>query len=84
LDDLLNNVSKADSQFSNVNDDIRCAFQARVTQVEEYTSLINNNILYYATAILDPRIKSNLIQEQYGTGADEIILQIREYLKQEY
>jgi hypothetical protein len=84
LDDLLDNISKANSQFSDVSDDIRCAFQAGVAQVKEYTSLINNNILYYAAAILDPRIKSNLIQEQCSTNADKIILRIQEYLKQEY
>jgi hypothetical protein len=84
LDDLLDDVSRADGQFGDVGDDIRCAFQAGVAQVEEYTSLINDNILYYAAAILDPRIKSNLIREQCGTSADEIILRIREYLKQEY
>jgi hypothetical protein len=77
-------MSWADDQFGDVSDDIRYAFQAGVTQVEEYTSLINDNILYYAIAILDPRIKSNLIREQCSTSANKIILQIREYFKQEY
>jgi hypothetical protein len=55
-----------------------------VAQVEEYTSLINDNIIYYIAAVLDPPIKCTLIREQYGEDADDIIKRIREYLKTEY
>jgi len=34
--------------------------------------------------VLDPRIKCNLIHEQYGDGANDIIFRVREYLKKEY
>jgi hypothetical protein len=84
LDDLLNNVKKADGQFGNVGDDIRAAFSTRIEQVEEYTSLINDNIIYYTAAILDPRIKCNLINEQYSDEATTVIQRIREWLKKEY
>jgi hypothetical protein len=84
LDDLLDDVSKADGQFGDVGDNIQAAFAAGVAQVEEYTSLINDNIMYYAAAVLDPRIKCNLIKEQYGDEATDIIKRIRDYLKKEY
>jgi hypothetical protein len=63
LDDLLDDVSKVDGQFGDVGDDIRDAFKVGVKQVEEYTSLINDNVIYYAAAILDLRIKCTLIKE---------------------
>ena len=69
LDDLLDDVKKADGQFGDVGDDIRAAFSAGIEQVEEHTSLISDNVMYYAVAILDPRIKCNLIKEQYGDEA---------------
>lgn len=84
LDDLLDDVSKADGQFGDVGNDIRAAFAAGVKQVEEYTSLINDNIMYCAAAVLDPRIKCNLIKEQYGDKAPDIIERMRDYLKKEY
>ena len=40
--------------------------------------------MYFAAAVLDPRIKCNLIKEQYPDTADEIIERIRVYLKKEF
>ena len=46
---------------------------------------INDNIIYYAAHILDPRIKTILIREQYDKDtADELISRIRTYLKKEF
>jgi hypothetical protein len=78
LDDLLDDVQNKDSQFGDVIDDIRKAFAARVAQVKEYNSLINENIIYHMAAVLDPRIKCTLIKEQYGDGAKEIIQRIKD------
>ena len=83
LDDLLDDVSKADGKFSNIGDDIQDAFKAGVSKVEEYTQLVNDNIMYYAAAVLDPQIKTTLIKEQCEDGADDIIKRIQEYLKKE-
>ena len=84
MDDLLDDVSKADSQFGNVGGDIRAAFAAGVAQVEEYTSLINDNIMYYAAVVLGLCIKCNLIKEQYSNKAIVVIKRIQDYFKKEY
>ena len=73
MDDLLDDVKKVDGQFGNIGNDIRAAFSTRIEQVEEYTSLINDNVMYYTAAILDLRIKCNLINEQYGDEATNVI-----------
>jgi hypothetical protein len=84
LDDLLDDVGNATGQFGDVGNDIREAFKAGVALVEEYTKLINENMMYYAASILDPRIKCNLIKEQCGDGANNIIEKVRVYLKEEW
>jgi hypothetical protein len=40
--------------------------------------------MYYAAAVLDPCIKSNLIKEQYSDKAIDVIKRIQDYLKKEY
>jgi hAT family C-terminal dimerisation region len=84
LDDLLDDVQNKDGQFGDIGDDIQDAFATGVAQVEEYNSLINENIMYHVAAVLDPRIKCTLIKEQYGDGAKEIIQRIKDWLKSEY
>ena len=64
MDDLLNDVGNATGQFGDVGEDIQEAFRAGVAQVEEYTKLINENIIYYIAMVLDPYIKCNLIKDQ--------------------
>jgi hypothetical protein len=83
LDDLLDDVSKKEGQFGDVGDDIQEAFQAGVAQIDEYTKLINENIMYYAAAVLDPRIKCNLIKEQCD-NPNGVIEKVRKYLKEEF
>lgn len=40
--------------------------------------------MYYATIVLDPRIKTTLIWEQYSTDTNNYINRIRTYLKTEF
>jgi hypothetical protein len=84
LDDLLDDVSKADGQFGDVGPDIQLAFQAGVAKLDEYHQLCRENIMYYVAQVLDPRIKLANIREQCGDNADGIIKEVREWLKKEY
>jgi hypothetical protein len=84
LDDLLDDIVNADGQFGDVRNDVRQAFQAGISVCEEYTKLVNENIMYHAAAVLDPRIKFTLIREQYRDKADEIVGRVRKYLKEEW
>jgi hypothetical protein len=84
LDDLLNDVGNAEGQFGDVGVDIRLVFQAGVNKLQEYHDFCRENIIYYVSHALDPRIKLVNIREQCGEQADEIIDEIRQWLKQEY
>jgi hypothetical protein len=64
LDDLLDDIQNSDSsdsKFGDISDDIRDAFRAGVEIVDNWMKDINDNIMYYAAYILDPRIKTILI-----------------------
>ena len=76
LDDLLDDVSKANGRFGDVGDDIREAFKAGVAQCDAYMSLVTENVMYFATSVLDPHIKYTLIKEQYSDETDEIIAKV--------
>lgn len=83
LDDLLNNVKTQDGQFSNIGNNMREAFSARVKVIKEYQKLINENIIYYAAHVLDPRIKFNLIDEQCNDPI-RIRKEVHDYFKKEW
>jgi hypothetical protein len=40
--------------------------------------------MYYAAAVLDPRVKTTLIREQCGNDANDYINRIRTYLKNKF
>jgi hypothetical protein len=82
LDNLLDDISKKKRQFSDISNDIQKAFKAGVAVVEDYQAKVNKNIIYYATAILNPHIKFNLINDQCDDPA-QIKADIRAYLKWE-
>jgi hypothetical protein len=84
LDDLFDKVSKIDGQFKDISNDIQAAFASGVVTVNHWVKQINNNIIYYTAAVLDPCVKLTLIRKQYSNGAPEIIKRIKDYLKREY
>jgi hypothetical protein len=63
LDDLLDDVSKADGRFSDVGADIRAAFASSVKKLEDYYSACRENMLYFTSHILDPRTKTSNIKD---------------------
>jgi hypothetical protein len=85
LEDLLDDVSKADGQFGDVGADIRAAFASGVKKLKDYHSACRENMLYFASHILDPRTKTSNIKDQYSANkAADIIDELRQYLKAEY
>ncbi|KAH6703993.1 hypothetical protein BKA61DRAFT_739848 [Leptodontidium sp. MPI-SDFR-AT-0119] len=84
LDDLLDDVSRADGSFGDVGDDIRTAFAAAIKKCDDYMEIVKNNDMYFAAYVLDPRVKLTNIREQFGDDTDAIILRIQKYLKKEY
>jgi hypothetical protein len=84
LDDLLNDVKKRDGKFADISDNILAAFNAIVVKLQTYYDLYRENIMYYVCYILDPRQKLVNIKQQMPNQANDIINEIREWLKKEY
>lgn len=62
LNDLLDDVGKADGQFGDVGPDIRVAFQAGVAKLEDYQALCRENIMYYVAHVLDPELSLQTLE----------------------
>jgi hypothetical protein len=85
LDDLLDDVRMAQGDFEGVDVDIREAVERAIRKMNKFTKKMDDNILYYVAATLDPRIKTSLIEAQMDqSDARLIISQVREFFKREY
>jgi hypothetical protein len=85
LDDLLDDVRMAKGQFKDVDVDLREAVESATTKMDNFTRKMDGNILYYVAAVLDPRIKTSLIEAQMSKeDADLITSEVRGFLKQKY
>jgi hAT family protein len=85
LDDLLDDVQKAEGDFEDVDTEIRDAVERGIRKMNKFARKMDDNLLYYVASVLDPRIKSSLIRSQMNEqDAVLIISQVREFLKKEY
>jgi len=85
LDDLLNDVKLAEGSFEGVDEDIRHAVEGAIKKMNKFAKKMDDNILYYVAAVLDPRIKTSFIKAQMnGPDAELVIGQVRDFLKKEY
>ncbi|KAJ9480587.1 hypothetical protein PENNAL_c0164G05839 [Penicillium nalgiovense] len=85
LDDLLDDVQKAEGDFEDVDTEIRNAVGRGIHKMNKFARKMDTNLLYYVASVLDPRIKSSLIGTQMNAqDAGMIISQVREFLKKEY
>ncbi|KAJ5704488.1 hypothetical protein N7536_000177 [Penicillium majusculum] len=85
LDDLLDEIQKAEGDFEDVDTEIRDAVERGIQKMNKFARKMDTNLLYYVASVLDPRIKSSLIGSQMSEqDAGLIISQVREFLKREY
>jgi len=85
LDDLLDDVRTAQGEFTGVDADIRQAVERATRKMDQFTKKMDDNILYYVAVVLDPRIKTSLIEAQMDESSARLITsEVREFLKREY
>ena len=85
LDDLLDDIQGGSGDFEGVNKDIRAAVEGGIRKMNKFARIMDDNILYYMAAVLDPRIKTSLIEAQMSEpDAQLIISQVRDFLKKQY
>ena len=79
LDDLLDDIQGASGDFEGVNEDIRAAVEGGIRKMNKFARMMDDNVLYYVAAVLDPRIKTSLIEAQMSEpDAQLIISQVRD------
>jgi hypothetical protein len=85
LDDLLDDIKKAEGDFEDITFEIREAVDKGIQKMNKYAKRMDNNILYYVASVLDPRIKTSFIEAQMSApDAQLIISQVREFLQKDY
>ena len=79
LDDILDDIKKAECDFEGIAKDIQDAVEAGIQKLGKFTKIMDGNILYYVAAILDPRIKTSYIKAQMSEPDMYLIIsQVRE------
>ncbi|KUM56057.1 hypothetical protein ACN42_g11169 [Penicillium freii] len=61
LDDLLDEVQRAEGDFEDVDTEIRDAVERGIQKMNKFARKMDTNLLYYVASVLDPRIKLSLI-----------------------
>ncbi|KAF7184345.1 hypothetical protein CNMCM7691_005097 [Aspergillus felis] len=74
LDNLLDDIKKADGDFRNINVDIRDAVERGIQKMNKFVKRMDDNILYYVGSVLDPRIKTSLIEAQMSEQDSQLII----------
>ena len=86
LHDLLNEVVEGTGEFEKLDEDIRLAVKAGMIKYQKYYTFMDDSDIYYLAAILDPRVKGDLIvKEQEDKDAAKLIVNaIRNRLHKEF
>ncbi len=84
LGDLLSDATEYKKDFTTLNSDITIAVKHRRKKYEKYYIFMDDSDTYYITAILDPRIKTQLITKKIINGGKLIIQTIRNQLHKQY
>jgi hypothetical protein len=85
LDDLLDNIKKAEGDFEDVTVEIQDAAEKGIRKMNKFAKRMDDNILYYVASILDPRIKTSFIEAQMSAPDAQLIMsQVREFLQKDY
>jgi len=83
LSDLLKSVTLRTGQWASYHQSITTAVQAGLVKFEKYWSLLDNQLIYYIAAVLDPRIKGLWLQKKLQNG-DAIVAKVRQFLCSKY
>ncbi|KAL6240226.1 hypothetical protein RBB50_012873 [Rhinocladiella similis] len=81
LADLRTDVSTAQGDFQNIHTSVQEAARHALEKAEKFIREMDENILYYVSTVLGPRIKTSLITAQMNTvDAALTVSQVRDFL----
>jgi hypothetical protein len=85
LNDLLKGVPRAQDECEHIEPAVRVAVERATEKLNKFTRLVDENILYYVGLVLDPRIKTSLIEAQMSASDARLMVnRVRAFLHREY
>jgi hypothetical protein len=83
LSQLLYKIAGQEDNYTEYNLSITNAVKAALPKLKEYNRYVDDTIIYFVAAVLDPRLKGDWIKSQYKNG-NTIISSIRDYIRKAY
>ena len=81
LSDLLQEIKDREKDFQDFNLDILIAAGSAIDKYQKYYSFMDNSIIYYVAAVLDPQVKTQLLEHELSkSDAKNLIQSLREEL----
>jgi hypothetical protein len=72
-------------EFEHTEPAVRVAVERATEKLNKFTRLVYENILYYVGLVLDPRIKTSLIEAQMSASDARLMVdRVRAFLHREY
>jgi hypothetical protein len=85
LSDLLQEIRDREKDFQDFDLDISIAAASAIKKYHKYYSFMEDSNTYYAAAVLDPQVKTQLLKHKPSKSDAEILIQkLRETLHEQY
>lgn len=85
LSDLLQEIRDREKDFQDFDLNISKAAASAIEKYQKYYSFIDDSHTYNAAAVLDPRVKTRLLEHELPNSDTRIFIQgLREVLHQQY
>jgi hypothetical protein len=85
LSDLLQEIKDREKDFQDFDLDISQAAGSAIDKYQKYYSFMDDSNTYYAAAVLDPRVKTQLLEHELSKSDAKILIQsLREELHEQY
>ena len=80
----MNDAANQEGDFKSLHKDIAAAISSALKTYSKYYDFMDNLDIYYIALILNPRYKTQLLEQELGDDASIVIQQIKDVLYREY
>jgi hypothetical protein len=85
LSDLLQEIKDRENDFQDFDLDISIAAESAIDKYQKYYSFMDDSSTYYAATVLDPRVKTHLLEHELSKSDAKTLIQgLREELHKLY
>ncbi|KAL0492041.1 hypothetical protein AKO1_000739, partial [Acrasis kona] len=84
IDDHFNSILEKSNGFDDMDDDIIDAVRSGYVHFQKYYNLADCNDTYFVASVLDPRMKTLLLQTHLADAAEDVIQEVKRIIKTTY